>query len=233
MKRDFLTELFKKAGLEVGKETLDAIMDEHGKDVEASKTALTKAQNDLAVEQASTKSLTEQLAQRDTDIAALKTQAGTSEELQTKLNDLQAQYTKATTDHKAALEAQAKELQAKLDEQARDHAIEKYFGGVAFTNDLSRDAAIAAFKAKDFKLDNGAFLGADDWLKNLKESNPAAFKPEEGDDQQQQQQGGSAFQNGGLPKFTKPISGGKPTDDKPAFFANGGFNFVRQPPKNG
>ncbi len=230
MKRDFLTELFKKASIEADKATIDAIMDENGKDIEASKTALSKAENDLAVEKASTKSLTEQLAQRDTDIAALKTQAGTSAELQKKLDDLQTQYTKAATDHKTAMETQAAEMQKKLDDQARDHAVERYFGGVGFTSDLSRDAAIAAFKAQAFKLaEDGTFQGADDWLKKLKESNPAAFKGEDTDEGGDS--GAPGGQNSAFPKFTKPITGGKPNDDKPAFFQGGGFNFVRQPPQ--
>jgi hypothetical protein len=231
MKRDFLTELFKKANIEVDKATIDAIMDENGRDIETSKAALSKAENDLTVEKASTKSLTEQLAQRDTDIAALKTQAGTSAELQKKLDDLQAQYTKAATDHKTAMEAQAAEMQKKLDDQARDHAVDRYFSGIGFTSDLSRDAAISAFKAQAFKLaEDGSFQGADDWLKKLKESNPAAFKGEE-DNGGEEGAGAPGGQNNPFPKFTKPLNGGKPADDKPVFFQGGGFNFVRQPPQ--
>ena len=223
MKRDFLTELFKKGNIEAGKDIIDAIMAKHGEDIEAGKTALEKAENELAIEKASAKSLGEQLAQRDKDIEALKTQAGNSEELQKKLNELQTQYTQAGADHKTALETQAKEMQAKLDGQARDHAMEKYFTGVTFTSDLAKNAAMSEFKTKEFKLDNGSFLGADDWLKQLKENNPTAFKNEADDKQKKPEQQ--------LPKFTKPIGGNESGKDKPAFFANGGFNFVRQPPK--
>ncbi|MVN68858.1 scaffolding protein, partial [Listeria monocytogenes] len=64
MERDFLKEL----GLE--KETIDSIMVEHGKSIQNEKDKVTSAE-------AERDGLKSQLAQRDDDIEALKTDSGT------------------------------------------------------------------------------------------------------------------------------------------------------------
>ncbi|MVN68859.1 scaffolding protein, partial [Listeria monocytogenes] len=64
MERDFLKEL----GLE--KETIDSIMAEHGKSIQNEKDKVTSAE-------AERDGLKSQLAQRDDDIEALKTDSGT------------------------------------------------------------------------------------------------------------------------------------------------------------
>lgn len=68
----------------------------------------------------------------------------------------------------------------KLAEQAREFATREYFSKFQFTSDLAKEAAFAAFLKQEFKQDeSGKFLGADDYMKGLKESNPGAFVSEE------------------------------------------------------
>lgn len=76
--------------------------------------------------------------------------------------------TKYNTDTKA--------LQDKLDAQATEFAAKEYMGKYQFTSPLAAKAAMAEFMAQGFKRgDDGTFLGADDFMKSMKESNPGAF----------------------------------------------------------
>lgn len=76
-------------------------------------------------------------------------------------------------------------LQTKLEQQTYDFEAERYLGKYKFSSDLARKAALAEFREKKFQLQDGAFLGADDFMKQMREGNPAAFV-EEGTDQNQQ-----------------------------------------------
>nr|DAZ26009.1 MAG TPA: minor structural protein [Caudoviricetes sp.] len=73
------------------------------------------------------------------------------------------------------------DLQAKLDAQTYDHALDAYLGGYKFTSDLARRGVEKEMKAKGFKLEEGKFLGADDYMKSVMEANPAAFEQEQED----------------------------------------------------
>lgn len=72
--------------------------------------------------------------------------------------------------------ADTKALQDKLDEQANEFAAKEYMGKYQFTSPLAAKAAMSEFMAQGFKRgDDGKFLGADDFMKSMKESNPGAF----------------------------------------------------------
>ncbi len=58
-------------------------------------------------------------------------------------------------------------------------ALGKYFENFKFTSDLAKKAAMDEFRRKELKLENGQFLGGDDFMKQLKESNPTAFETED------------------------------------------------------
>lgn len=71
-------------------------------------------------------------------------------------------------------------LQDKLDAQANEFAAKEYLGNYKFTSPLAAKAAMAEFMAQGFKRgDDGKFLGADDFMKSMKESNPGAFVVDE------------------------------------------------------
>lgn len=71
------------------------------------------------------------------------------------------------------------EFNKKLAEIEFNSNLETFFSSYKFTSDLAKKAAIEDFKKKEFKMDNGKFLGGEDFMKELKELNPTAFESEE------------------------------------------------------
>lgn len=67
-------------------------------------------------------------------------------------------------------------LQEKLADQARDFATERYLDGFSFSSNAARKQAKADFMAQELKRDEaGRFIGADEFMKRYKESDPGAF----------------------------------------------------------
>ena len=211
MKREFL-EAIEVNGVKLPKETIDSIMDENGKDIEAGKTALATKEQEVATLTAERDGLKTQIADRDKDIKTLREQAGNSEALNTKLTELQSKYDKDTAD-----------LQKKIADQNLDHATEKFFSQFEFASELAKKAAVAEFKAQGFKLDEktGEFQGGKDWVEALKKSDPAAFKAEANPNGDGQGNGGNGGAGG---------AGGAGFGNSPYFVAptgtgnNGGGN---------
>lgn len=140
-------------------EQIDFVMAENGKDVEKVKTKLTAAETarDDYKEQLEAANTTIQ-GYKEMDIEGIK---------------------KSVTDWETKYNTDTKALQDKLDGQAYDFALKEFVNGYQFTSDLVKEAVIAQLKAKEFKLNDGKFLGADDFMKQLKEANPSAFVDEE------------------------------------------------------
>lgn len=221
MKRETLAELFKAANIEAPKDVVDKIMAENGNDIEAEKAKVTQAEANFAAEKSKAAGLATQLADRDKDIETLKGQAGNSAELQTKLTELQTKYTNDTKNLQTQLDTEKTEAQKKLDAQKTDFAIEKFFAPLPFASELARKAAIAEFKTKDFKTDeSGKFLGATEWLEDLKKNDAAAFKAEEGENTPPPAFVGAAGGAG-----TPPGSGAS------GAFKGFGFTHIREPKK--
>lgn len=149
MKTEFLK------GLGLTDEQVSAIMAENGKDIgkEQAKLVAVETERDTYKGQLETAN-TEIQSYKEMDIEGIKAKAG---EWETKYNtDLAA-------------------LQTKLDGQAYDFALKEYIGGYNFTSELVKDAVISQLKSKAFKLDDGKFLGADEFMEQLKTANPTAF----------------------------------------------------------
>lgn len=148
-------------GLE--KETIDFIMSENGKDVEKIKSKLTAAETarDDYKQQLEAANTTIQ-GYKEMDIEGIK---------------------KSVTDWENKYNTDTQALQAKLDNQAYEFALKEYVSGYQFTSELVKEAVIAQLKAQEFKLNDGKLLGADDFMKQLKEANPGAFVPEVDDKQ--------------------------------------------------
>ena len=147
------TEMLKELGLT--DEQISAVMAENGRDLEKVKTKLTAAETarDEYKEQLEAANTTIQ-SYKDMDIEGIKQSASDWEK---KYND------------------DLKAMQDKLEGQAYDFALKEYVSGYQFTSDLVKEAVIAQLKAQGFKLNDGKFLGADDFMKQLKEANPSAF----------------------------------------------------------
>ncbi|WP_277631488.1 phage scaffolding protein [Atopococcus tabaci] len=148
MNREFLEQL----GLE--KDAVDKVMAEHGKAVNATKTELTEAKTTV-------ETLQEQLNQRNADIEELRKQAGSIEELQGKLKELQNKY-----------ESETQELQGKLTQAKLDAAVE-----LALTKNGARNnkAVRALLNAEELELSDDGVKGLDDQLNAVKEENPYLF----------------------------------------------------------
>lgn len=197
MKRDFLKDL----GIEG--DVIKQIMDENGKDVEEAKKGIEDLKQQVASKDTEISGLREQIVQRDADIEALRTASADNESLKSQLTELQAKYSTDTA-----------ELQQKLRDQATEFetskATEAFFNDVEFSSQLAREAAIAQFKSKDFKLENGTFQGGKEWLEELRKNSPDAFKAVEAD---------PAISNPQQPYFTKNIN---PANSAPAATPPGG-----------
>lgn len=147
------TEDLKAQGLT--EEQINFIMAENGKDVNAVRAKLTTAETERdTYKQQAEDAQKEIQGYKDMDIEGIKQAASNWE---TKYNtDLQA-------------------LQTKLDGQAYDFALKEYVNGYQFTSELVKQAVVSQLKEQQFKLNDGKFLGADDFMKSLKEANPTAF----------------------------------------------------------
>lgn len=163
MTRDFL----KEHGLEG--DIIKIILDENGRDVEAAKKGVEDLKQQLSTKDTEISGLKEQLTQRDADIETLKTASADNEALKTQLGDLQSKYNTDTQ----ALNQKLKDQQTEFE---TSRATESFFSGVEFSSQLAKDAAIAQFKAKGFKLADGVFQGGKEWLEDLKKNSPDAFK---------------------------------------------------------
>ncbi|HHQ0032483.1 TPA: phage scaffolding protein [Listeria monocytogenes] len=151
MERDFLKEL----GLE--KETIDSIMVEHGKSIQNEKDKVTSAE-------AERDGLKSQLAQRDDDIEALKTDSGTSKSLKAQLETLQDNY-----------ETLKKDSEAKLVETRKGAAVD-----LALANAKARNPkAVKALLDNDkLELTDEGLKGLDEQLGALQESDAYLFAQE-------------------------------------------------------
>lgn len=203
MKRDFLKDL----GIEG--DAIKQIMDENGKDVEEAKKGIEDLKQQIASKDTEISGLKEQITRRDADIEALRSASADNESLKTQLTELQAKYSTDTAELQQRLRDQATEFET-------SKATEAFFNGVKFSSQLAREAAIAQFKSKDFKLENGTFQGGKEWLEELRKNSPDAFKAVEPD---------PADPSLRQPIFTKNINNHAPAPSSGGNPFVGGWNF--------
>ncbi|XZM35001.1 phage scaffolding protein [Clostridium perfringens] len=79
-------------------------------------------------------------------------------------------------EYKTKYETETKELKDKLDAQKREFAAKEFLDKYDFASERVKKSVLKDFSEKDFKLENGNFLGAEDWMKTLAESEPEIFK---------------------------------------------------------
>lgn len=203
MKREFLENL-NVNGAKLPKEIIDSIMDENGKDIQAGKNALEAKEKELATVTTERDGLKTQIADRDKDIADLQKKVGDNDELKNQLTTLQTKY---NTDTSA--------LQKKIDDQNNDYATEKFFSQFKFTSELAKKAAMADFKAQNFKRDDkGEFQGGKEWVEKLQKDNPTAFVTDDGNGGGAGNDSGNGGNNGAgggagngnLPYFVAPTN---------------------------
>lgn len=149
MKREFLK------GLKLEDDQIDAIMAEHGKDVETSKSQLAE----LTTE---TESLKTQIANRDKDIKSLKKDAGDNEDLSKQLTELQDKY-KTDTEN----------LTNQLSQTKLHGALATALTGAKARNPKAVEGLLDMDKVK--LTDDGKLEGLDDQLTALRKSDGYLF----------------------------------------------------------
>lgn len=137
-------------GLELDKETIDTIMAEYGK---------------------STQGLREE---RDN----LKTQIDDANKEIQSYKDMDIESIKKSADDwKTKYEEMEANQKAEKEKSIRDERTNAFFNDIKFASESAKAGVIAEFNAKDFKYDEESkkFLGASEWLNDLKEKDSGAF----------------------------------------------------------
>lgn len=150
MKREFLE------GLGLEKDVIDKIMAEHGKGIEKVKDTLSTKETELA----DTKKL---LEDANKEIEGFK---------ELDIDEIQKKADKYKEDYER-IERETKEKIAELE---YENTLTEYLNNFNFTNDRIKNSIKQDMKSKEFKLEDGKFLGADDYIKLLQENEPESFK---------------------------------------------------------
>lgn len=137
-------------GLELEKETIDSIMAEHGKAIQGLREEKENLRTQLDDANNEIKSY------KDMDIDSIKESASNWE---TKYNDL------------------VREQEEAKNKSIRDERTNAFFNDVKFASESAKKGVIAEFNAKEFKYDEetNKFLGASEWLNDLREKDTGAF----------------------------------------------------------
>lgn len=195
MKRDFLK------GLGLDDSIIDQIMDENGKDIQREKNAVNKVNQDLEKYKAENEGLKTQLNEANTQIQSFK--------------EMDIDGIKASAEEwKTKYETDTKALNEKIAAKDYDYAIKDFMSNYKFIDDDVKETVINKFKAKEFKLEEGKFLGGEDFMKEYKENHKSLFVSDEPQDP--------------IPEIVKPTGGSNPPGDTNPFK----FNFMGVRPVN-
>lgn len=97
---------------------------------------------------------------------------------------------KEAQEYKEAFEKAEREGKEKLEALQYETELEKYMNSHTFASERIKNSIYNDMKNKGFKLEDGKFLGADDYIKQLQEKEPESFATKQEDDK--------------APRFTKP-----------------------------
>lgn len=159
-----IAEILEKHGIAVAGDKAKAFQADFNKEYKPVADFTAKEQ-EITTKAAEIAGLQTQITERNNDIKTLRAQKDNSDELNTKLSELQTKYNTDT-----------QEFTRKIEEQRLEYAVEKFFSPVPFASELARKAAVAEFKDKKFKLEDGKFQGGEEFIAELKKADPAAFK---------------------------------------------------------
>ncbi|MGL5718011.1 MAG: phage scaffolding protein [Paraclostridium sp.] len=160
MKREFLKNLG------ITDEQIDGIMAEHGKTVEKAKGDATKVTQELETYKDKVNALETQLTDANTQIQSFK--------------DMDIDGIKKSADEwKSKYEADTKELQMQMEAKEYGYNLDKAMTDYKFSNDRVKNSILADIKEKQFKFENEKFLGLEDYMKQLQDSEPTSFITEE------------------------------------------------------
>lgn len=160
--KDFLEKLEIGDGkVKLSSEEIKAILTEHGKSVTTEKDKVkAEMQKEVDTYKDQLKTANSEIqSYKDMDIDAIKKSAS---DWETKYNDLVKQQEDAKK------------------ESVRNERTNAFFNDVKFASESAKAGVIAQFNAKDFKYDEETekFLGANEWLEDLKTKDSGAFLSE-------------------------------------------------------
>ncbi|MGO1044509.1 phage scaffolding protein [Clostridioides difficile] len=152
MKREFLKSL----GLE--DEIIEKIMSENGRDIEKYKKEVEKKKEELESKETELETVNKKVSELEKfDIESIKKEA----------SDWKSKAEQAQKD---------KELvESQMSEQTYNLNLDNYLSSFKFSSNLSKEAVKIKMKEKGLEYKDGAFKGADDYMKELQTSDPGAF----------------------------------------------------------
>ena len=157
--KDYLESLEIGEGkLKLSGEEIKSILTEHGKAVTTETDKVRRSLNEtISNYQNQLKTANDTIqSYKDMDIDSIKKSA---EDWKTKFEEMEANQ------------------KAEKEKSIRDERTNAFFNEVKFASESAKAGVIAKFNEKDFKYDEETktFLGANDWLKDLKEKDSGAF----------------------------------------------------------
>lgn len=171
---------------------------------------------------------------KETELTGVKQQLTEANTTIQSLKDKDADVEKVTKEWEEKYNSATKDLQDKLDAQERSHQTDMFLSGYKFTSKAAKAGIRAEFEKQDFKLSDGTFHGASDYMKKLMENEDykGAFATETPGGKQGDGGNGDGQQN--LPQFASGTNGGN------AGGSNGGgapqisfgFTRLREPKTN-
>lgn len=135
---------------------------------------------------------------------------------------------KQVSDWKTKYDTDTKALNDQLNKQARDYAENLFLSGYKFTSKAARNGVADEFRKKGFKLEDGVFVGAKEFMDGLMKDADysGAFATEKKQEQQPNPaEGAQPF----MPRFSAPSDAGNKPGANPFNFA---LNHVREPKQN-
>lgn len=146
--------------------------------------------------------LQEQITQRDTDLASLRTSLEAAQADAGKLADAQQQLTNLQTQYATDKEKHEQQIAR----QRYEFAIRERANGLDFSSTAAKRAFIQEAIAKDFKQDGETLLGYEEFVAKYRTDDPGAFKaatatPKEGE-------GGDGSEDKPVPQVVLPTGTG-------------------------
>ncbi|MGL5751066.1 MAG: phage scaffolding protein [Paraclostridium sp.] len=153
MKKEFLK------GLGIEDSVIDKILESHN-------TAIDKQKQSISTYKDEVEGLKNQLTEANTQIQSFK--------------DMDVDGIKQSAeDWKVKYETTTQELNDKLKAKDYEYNAKDFLGQFKFSSERAKMSVLEEFKSKNFTYENGKFLGGDEYINQLKESDPGAFIKEE------------------------------------------------------
>ncbi|MFL8712795.1 hypothetical protein Q3304_18635 [Clostridioides sp. GD02377] len=152
MKREFLK------GLDLEDEIIEKIMSENGRDIEKYKKEVEKKKEELESKETELETVNKKVSELEKiDIESMKKEA----------NDWKSKAEQAQKDKEL--------IESQMSEQTYNLNLDNYLSNFKFSSNLSKEAVKIKMKEKGLEYKNGAFEGAEDYIKELQANDPGAF----------------------------------------------------------